>query len=258
MTTANNYDTSSTGLNLELSAFYDVDLAQLDFDQCFNVLQAADFRKPSILVFNGWGDQNVNEWDPSGYENWDLSETTVKEMISELIKTAFDITPDYSGVKDILIDLNNYDILPLRDASKEDLFNSIREYLEDAESLTEYAEKIGSPTFAEIKIYGYSQGDVSYIYVPQPVLKDRGLTVDDVYKLRDELRDLIYGAPVYARLAIDNDSDEIYLYELLTDNYRWDRGEVLQNIDLSRYNADQQKIIMEFLENNLPFDLDYR
>jgi len=252
MIVKNNYDVSSTGLNLELMTFSDVSLAEIDFSECFNVLQRADFRKPSILVFSGWGECNVNDWDPCDYDNWDLSETTVKEMIGVYADQVSIGIPIFSDYRDLLIDLNCIDdVLPLRDCSKETLFNTIKNHCSDDEFL-EYLEKVGSPTFAEIKVLGYSQGDVSYVYVPQQVLKDRCLTVDTASSLRGELQNLIYDAPVYARLFVDNDNDEIYLGEYLSDNYYWDRDEVLQKIDLSHYNADQQKIIMDFLESNLP------
>lgn len=59
MTTRNNFDTSSTGVNIECSVFYDLDRARMDFDENFKILQHSSYRTSSVLYYIDNG--NVRE-----------------------------------------------------------------------------------------------------------------------------------------------------------------------------------------------------
>lgn len=261
MTFINNFDTNSEGVNLELSAFYDIDMAREDFQISFDVIQWADLRNPSILVFKQWGNYNLKDWSPCNYDSWDLSGITVKGLIDNFIQYVV-ASPEMSDYRDILTDLDGLDdILPIRLAEKGNVFNGIREYMQK-DDFIDFLEGIAAPTYAEVKSLGYSQGDVSYVYIPSEIISSyEGQSVDTIGDyLMETLRHLMWDAPICAQLTING--DDVDLTDYLQDSFRWDVDGILNASDLAcaldEYGEEAKAIILNFLESNLPRELDYK
>ena len=90
---------------------------------------------------------------------------------------------------------------------------------------------------------GYSQGDWAKVYIPKE-LKDKNRT-------KEFIDHLFWDSPVYGIIKIND--EEIYVDELLSDIYEWDKDEIL-----SKLKNDVSEKTYEYLKNNLPETLDYR
>ena len=112
--------------------------------------------------------------------------------------------------------------------------------------------------FTTETVTGYSQGDVVEVIIPEELRDILGVPEGKDIVSNEHLEHLIYGCPFSAILVIDG--VELYLDEILNDQFVWDKQKVLSGLPshLKSYTEDQQKIIMDFCESNLPEYLDYR
>lgn len=101
-------------------------------------------------------------------------------------------------------------------------------------------------------IRGHSQGDAVKV-----------LLLEDAPKhiTEDYLTNLFYDCPSYIRLDITNnlteEERELYLDELLSNTYHYDKEEIIDNI--SQYDdLDYKEEILEYLKSNLPDYLEVR
>ena len=78
---------------------------------------------------------------------------------------------------------------------------------------------------------------------------------NDSFDFDNYFTNLFYNAPIYARMTLDDDQ-EFYFDEFINDRYSYDKSELLA-IAEKHLNHDKKAIIMEWLENNLPTELEY-
>lgn len=90
---------------------------------------------------------------------------------------------------------------------------------------------------------GYSQGDYARVYIPKEL--------KDIKGIQETIDHLFWDSPVYGVIKIND--EEIYVDELLSDIYKWDKDEVL-----SKIKNDVSEKTYEYLKNNLPEDLGYK
>lgn len=258
MTTINNFDQSSKGVNLELSAFYDCDLSRIYFEESFHVLQYASYSQNSILVF-GKHLIDVSDFDLEDLKNWNFEKLNTSEIFVEYYNYHYDHNfslATYSTIKDLIEELDQYyDVKPIKDCDQETLLKSILNHIH-FEDRTEFLEKIFDPKFVTIESRGYSQGDYSEIIIPEKVVNEfSDQTLETIGGfLQSEIDHLLWDAPIYCRLDIDG--EEFYFDEYLTDSYDYDKDQMLA-IFKDHYAGENKTLIMEWLSDNLPSELEY-
>lgn len=243
------FEQTSCGLNLKLSCHFDTNLAQIYFDESFHVLEYASFRSPSVLVYSNFGNYDVSAFDFTDQDNYDLKAGTIKEIkkwindnylalvnLSELNEDA----QYYFGV--------NFNKLP-----KAELIEFVENVTEESDYI-EFLNGTFAPRYKEYEIRGYSQGGLSYVIVPEVVQKE----LTNAYQwLEDHLQNLIYDAPLYCSLSVNNEDYD--LVECLKDEYNYDKEAILENFHtlLMSETIENIETIKEFLEDNLPGYPDY-
>lgn len=246
MTTLNNFDQSSTGLNIELSAYYDCDLARIYFDECFE-------RDGDDLIYADHGNLPKN-WQKSVYFYG-----TTKNIIKQFACYHGDVKEFIEWLKYMTND--DY----LKDVSLKDLegiVEDLADYLgfSDEFELCEnvLSDDLFSFNYTTQEVIGYSQGDRVTVIVPEDLREILGVPNDREIASNDYLTNLIYNAPVRGRIIINGD-DELYLDEMIKDYYQWDKDQVMVDLPrhLSAYTDEQKKIIIDFCDENLPENLDY-
>jgi hypothetical protein len=250
----NNYDKSSTGINIELHVSYDSSLAQFEFNENFTHMANATTRYGSKDVYyyidNGnialddvrdnvelKGDtQAMRSWlkeirdfnneEVPGFDTWGR-DTLVREVKNEL------------GFLDAMPSLGNY----------EDLNH---EYL-DAYNLELYPKD----EIERVSIRGYSQGDYAEIIVNVTALKAAwGTEGIDLDSIKWDFTHYFYDSPLCGCIKI-NDTE--YFYDL--DRYAFERGDWIDKtvkaysfLIYGEDSADNDtiKYVRDFLESNIP------
>lgn len=245
----NNYDISSTGVNLELSVSWDNDLSRMYFDESFHVLQYSGYRQHSILVFNWFGNTDQSDFDFSDIENY----TFTKSDLIEWLKEAF-----YTSE---LNDLSTcYFNKPFSKLSKNELLELIESEIYDYQD--EFKLRF-TPTYQTIVSRGYCQGDYSEIIFTKSLLDKmrEGLTSckdktdqEIAEYFQDDIDHLLWDSPLYARLTIDD--EEYYLDDFQNDHYSYDKEETIEHVK-NTLKHEKLDIIIKFLTDNLPDQPDY-
>ena len=243
----NNFDQSSCGMNLELSCFRDNDRPQQDFEESFT--RVSD----RLWVYTEFG--NVSDdfslLDPVNYE------FTVKELKNAILNYDKE-----SALSDALAN-NGKSFYKLNKIELECLLNDL---CYDSAELAEFLQDNFTPLFDTMTTRGYCQGDYAQVIITpafKQFLVDNGTTFE---KSKDNLQTtidhLFWDAPIYCRLSVNDDALELFLDEYLTDCYEWDKDQLILDFTTkdNQFLAlpeDQQKLIAEFLADNLPEDPDY-
>ena len=255
----NNYDQSSSGINLELNCFYDSDQARRDFEEAFHVLQYSGYRQHSILVFTGFGEFDVSDFSFSDLENYNQKGITVKQLRAFCRDTLGLMWSDYAKLR------------------KAELFELIESELYDSQSYQEFLQEYLSPNYLEYDTRGYCQGDYSEIIVPKKVLdnyindKDSSIKTIDQFTetFQETFNRLCWDQPIYARLTVLEGSDreiELYLDEGLTDLYEWDKDQVMvyakeqmkKFFDQALVTEKEKEYTLSWLEDSLSDTIDHR
>lgn len=265
----NNFDQSTSGVNLTLNCFYDKDRSQSDFDESFHVLQYAGFRQNSVLVFNQFGNFDFSDFELTDLDNYDLSDCTVKSIFKDYYNFKYPTNidedlkaTDYTGVKELImyldINFNDLDVNGLLEAIETDLYCD-----------TDFAKFLSdnyNKNYITLESRGYSQGDYSEIILTKELIDhyienfEELATADQAAKfLQSTIDHLIWDAPLYARLEIETDQDEqeFYFDEYLTDFYNYDKDQLVQIFN-DNYTGDHKVYISEWLTDNLPDHADYK
>lgn len=90
---------------------------------------------------------------------------------------------------------------------------------------------------------GYSQGDWAKVYIPKEL--------ENNPRIQSTIDHLFWDSPVYGIIKIND--EEIYVDELLSNVYEWNKEEVL-----SKLKSQVSEKTYEYLKNNLPTNLEYR
>lgn len=265
----NNFDKSSSGVNLTLNCFHDTDRSRSDFEESFHILQHAGFRQHSVLVFNQFGNFDVSNFEFTDLDNYAITALTVKEIFKAYYNSQYPTNidndlkaSDLSDVKDLYFDL---DCGSLRDLDQAGLLECIETLLYCEESFQEFLQDTFNKNYTVLESRGYSQGDYSEIILTKELINDyienfEGLkTADQVAEfLQSTIDHLIWDAPIYARLEIETEQEEqeFYFDEYLTDVYNYDK-ETLLKIFNDNYTGDHKVYISEWLADNLPDQPNY-
>lgn len=236
----NNFDQSSTGVNIETTACYDTTQAQWLFTDNFKQL-VTPIRY-----------QQDGEWFYSDFDNTSPDDYAISFTVK-----------DQKALKDFMRD-NEY---------KDETIKEIVEYDYNLDEICNYSKLVDEFPFLDFVVYhtetkdfvhyneygtrGYSQGDYAKVYYIVPF----GETCNEK-ALHDEIDRLFWDAPIYGRVYI-NDIEFAYdEYDLNT--YEWDKSGFIDCVvkDYAKrlglhIKGSTCEYIKETLENLLPENPEY-
>ena len=220
MTAYNNYDQSSTGIDVELTIFYNRDQAYNeleDFIQDSQVLTLRD-RRGRLDYIALAPDLGEKQWTVSALES--MSESELIELVQLVV---FD-TGYYFTKQEM--------VKELRHVTK-------AEYLKAVHTHTSYRDLPYTYT-----VNGYSQGDACRVYDMYP----QGKSPYD----REYIHHLLWDTPIYGMLQVNG--EEYYIDEYLEDMYEYNPEALLRNL------AERTELSPEALQEIaaiLPTHLEY-
>jgi hypothetical protein len=223
----NNFDQSSTGVNIELSAHYDGDLSRHYFDDAF-------FEVSGQLVYC---EGNFSEFEKE-------FTFTKKELESAYIDQCTNW-----GRSELLSEYLSYTSASYSKATKQELIDFVQAQLYYRADWIKFCEKAGfKGNFDTVESRGYSQGDYKEVIVPHKFWEAIGRKK---YDMRETIDRLIWDSPIYCRLTVND--VEFYIDQELKDGYQWDKNEALEIA--KRLVPDD--IVIDWLTKNLPENLEY-
>lgn len=228
----NNFNESSTGINIEGTFFYDIDLSQREFDENFELLSESNF------IYNPYG-----QIDTRVSFTVKASKQTLVEYLNE-VEGDFDwIKESKSDLLDEVINQNDIDLLN---------YNEVKATLEDYN-----IELIPNTEIKSIVTKGYSQGDYAEVfYLPERLKELWGNDVNES-EFQKEIDHLFWDAPIYGNVNI-NDTE--FDYEL--DPYEWERekfiGEVIEYFNkIKETEPIDIELLKHELERVIPQEINY-
>ena len=235
---------------LELCVQYDTYIAQHDFKESFNpIYQAPGYRGDCIYEYLEWG--NLKQSCDNIRDLYDLAEVSEKEARNALWSHANNSTYQYTA-RDFIEEYKQW-------GYKETLLDLLDEDFNFKQAVNEEVEIIDNLPSAKIKYHyfttcGYSQGDYALVIVNKSLfeaMSGRIFNSKLVVELQETIHHLLWDAPIYARLNMGE--KEIYLGEYLSDDYEWNREEVIDGLK----KEDLPEYVKEFVSENLPYSPEY-
>lgn len=225
MTIINNYDQSSTGVNIEFSGCWDTDLSRIYFNE--------SFKRVCDGVFTYGGANGVKP----------CMDIKIKALKKDLLKFVSE---------HITEDCESWSKSDLLDSAMDYLEQELVEYNYNIEELASYCQfEVSFKNEIEIFITrGYSQGDYAKVIVDHTECKKA--FGNNAYKktLQQYIDHLFWDSPVFARLEIDN--KEYEYFEYCDDSYSWDREKFINGV------SRDSGVSVKVLENIVPSELDYQ
>jgi hypothetical protein len=258
----NNFDTSSTGVNLELSCFFDGFRSQSDFSNNFHTVQHESYHDHHIVAFCFEGNLDVSELEKS--YNVDVSS---QELFEKYFNHYFD--KDYSlatedQIKDLIQELHcDYDVKPIAECKIEVLLKAIKCNLGyDQKELNHFLEQSGfEPEFEMFESRGYCQGDYTQVLFYKELLDlvrkelpqcEKMTNTEIVDYFKEDIHHYLWDSPITCTLTIDNDTDsQVFLSESLNSEYTFEPNEIISDLEKTLVH-DKKDIIIEWLKENLP------
>ena len=251
----NNFDQSSSGVNLELNISFDADRARMDFEESFHILQHSAHRQTSVLVFNQFGNFDVTGFTLTDLDNYHIAELSTKQIFKAFYNYQYptDIDHDlkcsyFEGIKELL---QNLQIENLNTLDQSEILEAIETDLYCDQSFQEFLKNTFTCNYLIIDSRGYSQGDYSQIIIPaQVLLSYKDQTLEQIENnLQDFIDHLLWDQPLYARLTIDD--EEFYIDEHLKNEYEYDQDEIKQ-ILTDHLEHEQKDYIIDWVVDNMP------
>jgi len=230
-----NFDASSTGLNITVCACYDTDLSRMYFEECFTFLD-------DQLVYG-----DLKNFQPE-------YNFTKKELLLAWSKV--------ESKDDFLVNFRSRMGFALHKATKQDLIDYCETETGGGCDWLNFCEKAGfKPNFDTVVSRGYCQGDYKEIIVPHEYWEAMGIPKPECVQsyLGGTIDNLLWDSPIYCRFTVNK--DEFYIDPELSHVYEWDKSEALgiaSKLIEKDYTTEQQSVIMQFLVNTLPNELDYQ
>lgn len=229
----NNFDCSSSGINIEVEAYYSTTESRIIFDDTYQVvrnrcrvrdlcIRVADFdyKPPETL-----GDVGVFKTGKQG----PLPKNVACDILNEYSEYSYD-TESFTH-KELLDELKNIDIKYLPQIMED---NYYRDYFHLDKSYALYGSS------------GYSQGDFTYVLCH----------ADTVKNFSDIIDKELWDCPVYASVIIGGVE---YRYdELMNDQYEWCKEGFLSKV-VEKYTTDStvRERLAKQLNDMLPEELQY-
>ena len=220
----NNFNQSSTGLNVELSVFRDSLEGQDLFHENFETIEQSPSDRITRLFYTEFGHDD----EPNSLSDcYDFTDCTFRDFRAYCLEYGTGAVADLIEYK--------FSTYKTWKEYAEDVLSEIGigEAMRDGFPAIHGAEELYEVTTAK----GYSQGDYSEILYKS----------SEGFEPKNLFKNLIFNLPIFARLDIDD--VEYFLTEGLRDGYEWRIGEVLT------YCRETLKLsgdVLEWLDENLP------
>jgi len=223
----NNYNCNSEFEDIELNVSYDYNLGQWEFRENFTYISNG-FRQAPVLLFTDCG--NFSEDVSCVSDCYDFTFCTYKDFRRACLELCQGLTTRET----ILYKRRLSD-------SWEEYFRYLLEEQTDIHTCCrDVFPNVHNANFVYniIGVNGYSQGDFVYILVHDDFMFDG---------IEDYLQHLVFDAPIYARVTIDDvETDLLELAGL--DLYDWNRDKVAEAVEQMAISEQAQAWIIE----NLP------
>lgn len=240
----NNFDQSSTNLNITVSAFRDTDLSRSYFEEAFFTIKEG--RKDLLVYCEG----NFSDFE----KEYSFTKKELKQAWLGINGKGYDNSVFSS-------ELRAWGGVTLSSATKEQLIDFIKYGLYEEYEWHNFCEKAGfKANFDVVVSTGYCQGDHREVIVPDKFWDCIGVPkpLDVQSNLGTYIDNLLWDCPVYARFTVNN--EEFYIDEHLKNSYNWDKSEALEiakNLIKDSFTSEEQSMIMDFLSSSLKTALDY-
>lgn len=242
-----NYDVNSKGLNIEVSAFLDIDASRMNFEENIEILQHSNYQKYSVGFYTCSGElekPEINDVLTVKGSTKNIKRYLIKEcyLYKENIQNDDRESVSRELISQLDIDWNDI----------------VRDDFSIYKSLDGYNINISLNTkeYNFIETRGYCQGDYatcivknSYYYIPN----------------KEEIDNLYWDCPIYFRVTInDVELDESDILEGICkneyDTYNYDKEKVIAKIlsldCIKKLNKDNE--IKEELEKLIPDRIEYQ
>lgn len=244
---------TATPPEINLTVQYDSDLASIEFENNFKVIEpAVGHWRNAVYEYTDYGNITPTEINAESlFDFSNISDETFFRALYDKYKHEYPKT--FDGIREFIQDLE-LDHQPAKDAFTEcidatvdcsDLYDDNCDIIHNTGA---------TKKFLTLETRGHCQGDWAKVFINVPAYKNIcGLTeLDDkaTSRLKQHIENLFWDSPISARLEVD--SDVIYLEQYLSNPYRWDKEEVLRNI------KGYPDHIMEYLRNELPEEPTYQ
>ncbi len=235
-TKRNNFDKSSTGIDIECVCQYDSYKSRMDFEENIEIIQHNGYSTTSIGYY-------IDNGNVSGTDSVKM---TVKGKNEAIIKAAKEYTEFYSDTEldaESCVSLDIADMKVELIAALEDV--NIINYALDKLPVIDGLEFVPNKNLIVLTTKGYSQGDYAkVIYCPEDLEKVWGSfpTQESIQKMVDHY---YWDSPIYAHFEINGTE---YAYHDMPEynEYEWDRKKFLD------YVAKESGVSVESLESFVP------
>ena len=241
----NNFDQSSTGLNITVTACLDTNLSHFYFEEAFFTIKE--------------GNKDLLVYCEGNYNDFEKEYSFTK---AELLAAYVDHVGDSYSRSDFLNDFKTNTGYGYSKATKQELIDFIKGELYEEYEWYTFCEKAGFKANFDIVISrGYSQGDYREVIVPHKFWDIVGIPkpLDVQSNLSGYIDYLLWDCPIYCRFEVNE--DEFFIDESLKNSYSWDKAEALEiaaELIKDSFTSEEQAVIMDFLTNSLKTDLDYQ
>ncbi len=216
--TKNNFDMSSTGLNIEFNGYLNTDIARIHFNE--SIIESANVFHRASLYF----------YDCAPCTNVQADRKDIYEALNSFNKTS---TGGING-RDF-IELWRYEFGRTKKVGFDDACRFVYEQAYYQFNWREYGEIIAYLLPADYDYFitrGYSQGDAEFVVHP------KGYSTESI-------DNLFWDVPIFAVLTVDG--EEFYFDEHVKNLYRWKKDEILIIIK-THFN----QAVYDWCVNNLP------
>ena len=228
---SNNFNTSTTGVDIEFSVFADSFRSQEEFNNTFKTVVESDNRSYGLYHYTSWGEEE--EVGLSDLKALDYKNNTKHCLLTYALGE----------------DWNYYSKTEIRAMKKQELIDliesdSVLDYM-DLNEIEEWASDnsfgIGLDNYEIIKTRGYSQGDMAQVLVRNELLDA---------ELRTLIDHLFWDAPTVYTLVIDG--EDYYIDEHIEDSYEYDADEVYKICKKLFAEHEKRDVILGFIKENTP------
>lgn len=232
----NNFDQSSTGINIECNVFYDSLRAQDLFRENFDYIESDNRFKADLYWYRDYG--NI-----AGFESVKF---TLKATRAELLRYGHDN-----------INYDDYTDEELQEHIADYVGLNICSYFSDTDMFKDFdIEAVPSTPIKRVLVRGYIQGDASYvIYAPELLKEAWGREdVPSDSEIVAPFVNYFYDAPIYGTCTINGEEYPYYDCEPKSD-YEYDRARWIDHI--LAHHAAPEGLTREMLESVIPQEPSY-
>jgi len=245
----NNFDKSSTGLNVEVNICNDLSLAQINFNE--NIEEFEDgyyiytnynnlkYYYKNIYKMKSY--YTVSMLDINDFYDIDINDRRTKVILYRYLTREYKIL--YSDLKDGYV-TDGY--------ATQDMLDTLLDTEYSLVSLEEFLNRYSIPyksKFTVLDIRGYSQGDYAQVIIMNDALSTIWGSEPNIRELEQELTHFFYDAPQSVSITINGDEFISQKYDGYYDNY--DKQGFTQEV-MQEFSGVNTKLLLEILNDLVP------